>query len=361
VSRTVNEVAGEPRALEGANIQGPEGTKGEAEAKEDLGDGLPSGLPPGQTGTDRDESDAAKRGPEDRQSPKWTDGTQAVCAVLLVLITIGYVYYSAGQTRASQEAANAAKSAADTAAAQLSEMRTESASSSSQFKAQITRADAQFRAQLGRLDKSIQAANANTSATQALAAAARVEARQAERTANASNQLAAAASSQTAIFKETLEQARLQERPYLNMVVTSMQAAPSKDRIIAQVTVANFGHSPALRVEVKTALIQGPVPVVEAAAASYFASRMSRSATDSEATIPPSSLGQTQPGVSVTLTSSPLLPSQIDENLKTDRAVYVVGRARYRDYEGRSYHAEACFYRSANGEIRYCDKYNTGN
>ena len=57
-------------------------------------------------------SDIAKK---ENGIPHWTGYAEAFCAILLVLITGTYTYYSAKQTEATQDAASAAISAADVA------------------------------------------------------------------------------------------------------------------------------------------------------------------------------------------------------------------------------------------------------
>jgi hypothetical protein len=61
---------------------------------------------------------------------QWTVYVQAVCAISLVFITGFYTYYARQQTGASITAANAAKSASDTAAQTLQEMKDSAASTS---------------------------------------------------------------------------------------------------------------------------------------------------------------------------------------------------------------------------------------
>ncbi len=61
--------------------------------------------------------------------PHWTRYVEAACAILLVLITSAYTYYAAKQTKATQDAANAATSAATTASDSLKISREQFASS----------------------------------------------------------------------------------------------------------------------------------------------------------------------------------------------------------------------------------------
>jgi hypothetical protein len=82
--------------------------------------------PPPLERTDSAIHDPASSHQTKKEEPNWPQRIEAVCAVLLVVITGFYTYYAARQlhkmkrsTEAAEKAANAATSAADTAARQL--------------------------------------------------------------------------------------------------------------------------------------------------------------------------------------------------------------------------------------------------
>jgi hypothetical protein len=81
-------------------------------------------LPPPVERNENSEGDNGQRdGPrianDENKPPHWTRHVEAVCAIILVLITGTYTYYASRQACAAVTAANAAKSAADTAYASL--------------------------------------------------------------------------------------------------------------------------------------------------------------------------------------------------------------------------------------------------
>jgi hypothetical protein len=97
-----------------------EPARNETQEKEDQAPPVRTGsLKPVETKTEEPNCTTSKKQCCEKQKSSWPIRIEAACAVLLVFITGFYTYYARQQAGAAIKAANAAKSAADTATAAL--------------------------------------------------------------------------------------------------------------------------------------------------------------------------------------------------------------------------------------------------
>jgi len=327
--------------------------------------------------------DAIKRLSKDRLYSRaaWTDVVQALASVCLVIITLLYTWFTGQQTRASQTSADASRVSAQAAlkAANVAEQGL------AESRKQGTSSEGQFHTQLDRINKSLRAANRTADASNQLAVTSRealqqakrtadasiklsdsttFEARQMKRSAEAANKLATASANLATTSAGALAQSRQglvaadkrfseQERPYVLLVVVKIIASPTKTKITATANVTNSGRSPALNTGVTLSLIPGTNR--DLAINAFFRGPQFSRAALSRSVVPPATPGDLTRSLNAEVSLS---PDQVDALLSTDYGVTVVGRVEYADYSGRPYRTDVCFSRLADSTIVYCKNHN---
>ncbi len=144
------------------------------------------------------------------------------------------------------------------------------------------------------------------------------------------------------------------DRPYIFITAVSIGQDGKTKQAQATVSLANYGHSPALHTRTAEALVVGDTNVtVGREAADFFASPFSTDAVAFD--YPPTSPGDNR--ITFPLTSA-APPTQVLHALSIDGGLKALVRSEYSDVRGRPYKTEACFYRRADGSIGACDQYN---
>jgi hypothetical protein len=118
---TIYEIKGEPNQMPTTPETNSESDAPEPAPKNPLSPSVEGN----KNGVEGNSGDKSRQVQKTIEKPShWWEPAQAVCAILLVIITAYYTYYAKQQAGAAITAANAAKSAAETAARTLKEMQT---------------------------------------------------------------------------------------------------------------------------------------------------------------------------------------------------------------------------------------------
>ncbi|MGA8475815.1 MAG: hypothetical protein WB681_12205 [Candidatus Cybelea sp.] len=267
-----------------------------------------------------------KNGSDHEHEPanvKWTDRVQAACAILLVLITGAYTFYTRNQVRAAIDAANAAKSASDTAASTLREQKrefvTQGASSARQFSAQLAKINAGLFEQ---------------------------------------NRLATAAQENLGTAKDALATSKQElvssERPYLWVTIKG-QPIYWHNFVRVDIQIANYGKSPAIHArwrEKLSVFVDRKVPVAARIHRAFLA-------------VPPySGLGNGfivpatgQPDAfSTAQTPKPLTAAELSYVQNSVEGWVVAGVITYSDLYGNNYSTKYCFPYYPHAAMPECDR-----
>lgn len=278
-------------------------------------------------------------------------------AVALVIITGAYTVFAGltlkqiqDQTTASTTAANAAKSAADTAHSALNEQQSEAKANS-----------AALNRQLQRLDKSIAAANRLADAATQTALIAQRQLVQLQTSVAEQRRLADATATNVGLAANALrdeqENFSEQERPIVVGFMLPMTIDLAHNQLQGNLLWENFGRTPAVRVATDWGFVSDQVNVVRRIDVAYPGFAKHGKANTGGTIIPPLSGGGVPFANPIVLQiTSPTWMSYFSTH---DNLIVIFGHVVYYDVHGRRpYETYVCLAVHPDGKITYCQHHN---